>query len=95
MVRRVASFTLTPSSSFLQFVTDSPSFVHAVAACFGDSDISDAPDGMYGVSFDDGVSPPSSSSSQGSADEHLYPQPLPSSPALYQFLQKQNQTATQ
>ncbi|BGP29311.1 hypothetical protein JCM10296v2_001050 [Rhodotorula toruloides] len=44
------------------------------AACFGNDDISDAPDGMYGVSFDDG--------------------PLPSSPALYQFLQKQNQTAT-
>ncbi|BGP22101.1 hypothetical protein JCM10295v2_000979 [Rhodotorula toruloides] len=45
-----------------------------VAGCFGDDNISDAPDGTYGVSFDEG--------------------PLPSSLALYQFLLKQNQTAT-
>ncbi|GEM11926.1 chitin deacetylase, carbohydrate esterase family 4 protein [Rhodotorula toruloides] len=45
-----------------------------IAGCFGDDNISDAPDGTYGVSFDEG--------------------PLPSSLALYQFLLKQNQTAT-
>ncbi|TNY23989.1 hypothetical protein DMC30DRAFT_371950 [Rhodotorula diobovata] len=44
------------------------------AHCFGEHDISDAPDGMYGVNFDDG--------------------PVPASLPLYDFLEKQNQTAT-
>lgn len=39
--------------------TDPPSFTLncIVAHCFGDNDISDAPDGMYAIAFDDGVSP--------------------------------------
>ncbi|GAA5870927.1 hypothetical protein JCM16303_001632 [Sporobolomyces ruberrimus] len=45
-----------------------------VAHCFAEDDVSDAPDGMYGVSFDDG--------------------PTESSPALYELLTKNNQTAT-
>ncbi|GAA6020136.1 hypothetical protein JCM11491_005539 [Sporobolomyces phaffii] len=45
-----------------------------VAHCFDQYDVSDAPDGMYGVSFDDG--------------------PTESSPALYDLLTANNQTAT-
>ncbi|KAG0662253.1 hypothetical protein C6P46_003439 [Rhodotorula mucilaginosa] len=58
-----------------------PAEVHAeavcswtVTGCFGPRDIFNAPDGLYGISFDDG--------------------PLKDSPALYRFLQDQNQTAT-
>jgi len=45
-----------------------------VAHCFDQYDVADAPDGMYGVSFDDG--------------------PTPESPALYDLLTANNQTAT-
>lgn len=66
------------------------------AHCFGEHDISDAPDGMYGVNFDDGVRPPLPVLLLDSARLTRPPhaQPVPASLPLYDFLEKQNQTAT-